>query len=214
MPSPYDTHPAPADRIRRIEALPDDGRAAAPAGPALALLRDTGRVLAELEAAVLAPEALALERTADWRELTHRALHALTTEGARPLREALAEAGLPASPASAAADLAVFLDAVDAGALWRIAGHLPASPEAARARGRAAREFLRPKLSSGLHDMTELALAERAAARWEPSWAQPARLLLPGGREVTDAVAAAVRPAVADVPDTAPLRELLRSSAV
>ncbi|GAA2925312.1 M48 family metallopeptidase [Streptomyces thioluteus] len=209
--SPYDTHPAPADRIRLIETLPDDSPAAAPAGPAL--LRDADRVLAELETAVLTPETLALERV-EWRELTHRTMHTLTTEGARPLREALAAAGLPASPASATADLAAFLDAVDAGSLWRIAGHLPASPEAARARGRAAREFLRPALYSGLRDVTELALAETAAARWELSWAESARLLLPGGRETAEAVAAAVRPAVGDVPDTAPLRELLRTSAV
>ncbi|MCC3776080.1 M48 family metallopeptidase [Streptomyces sp. UNOB3_S3] len=212
VPSRYDTHPSPADRIRLIEALPDDGRAAAPAGPALALLRDADRVLADLETAVLTPETLALER-ADWRELTHRAMRALTVEGARPLREALAEAGLAASPSSATADLAVFLDAVDAGSLWRIAGHLPKSPEAARARGRAAREFLRPALLSGLCDLTELALTETAAARWEPSWAEPARLLLPGGREATEAVATAVRPAVGDVPDTAPLRDLLRAAA-
>ncbi|MFI0909879.1 M48 family metalloprotease [Streptomyces abikoensis] len=211
VPSRYDTHPAPADRIRLVEALPDDGRANAPAGPALALLRDAEQVLAELEAAVLTPETLALER-ADWPELTHRTAHTLTVEEARPLREALAAAGLPVSPASPSADLAAFLDAVDAGGLWRIADHLPKSPEAARARGRAAREFLRPALYSGLCDLTELALAETAAARWELSWAEPARLLLPGGREAAEAVAAAVRPAVGDVPDTAPLRELLRSS--
>ncbi|WP_372410696.1 M48 family metalloprotease [Streptomyces luteireticuli] len=210
--SSYDTHPAPADRIRLIGTLPDDGPAAAPAGPALALLHDADRVLAELETAVLTPETLALERV-EWRELTHRTLHARAMEGARPLREALAAEG-PASPASATADLTAFLDAVDAGSLWRIAGHLPTSPEAARARGRAAREFLRPALHSGLYGLTELALTETAAARWELSWAEPARLLLPDGRETAEAVAAAVRPAVGDVPDTAPLRELLRSSAL
>ncbi|MFI1969060.1 M48 family metalloprotease [Streptomyces cinnamoneus] len=262
-PSPYDTHPPLADRCRLIEALPDDGREAAPARPALTLLRDVERVLADLEDAVLTPEALALERV-EWPELTHRTMYALTLEEARPVREALAAAGTvitadatagfpapvparptdavaptptaaPAPPAHAAdpagagtsapvpappapgpapaADLAAFLDAVDAGLLWQVAGHLPKSPEAARARGRAAREFLRPALYSGLCNLTELTLADTAAARWQPSWAEPARLLLPTGVRADEAVAAAVRQAVDDVPDTAPLRELLRTTA-
>ncbi|MEU5048160.1 M48 family metalloprotease [Streptomyces sp. NPDC021096] len=210
--SPYDTHPSPADRVRLIEALPDDGRAAAPARPALALLRDADRVLRELESAVLTPEALALER-ADWPELTHRSMHALTVEEARALREALtATPGAGAS--SATADLTAFLDAVDAGRLWQIADRLPKSPEAARATGRAAREFLRPALHCGLYNLTELALAETAGARWELSWSEPARLLLPTGAGTDEAVAAAVRPAVGDVPDTAPLRELLSTTTV
>ncbi|MBH1935512.1 M48 family metalloprotease [Streptomyces sp. AV19] len=210
--SPYDTHPSPADRIRLIEALPDDGRAAAPARPALALLRDADRVLRELESAVLTPEAQALER-ADWPELTHRTMHALALEEARPLRAALAAAPRAGTP-GATADLTAFLDAVDAGLLWQIADRLPKSPEAARATGRAAREFLRPRLHSGLYSLTELALAETAGARWTLSWSEPARLLLPTGAGTDEAVAAAVRPAVGDVPDTAPLRELLRTSTV
>ncbi|MEU7132032.1 M48 family metallopeptidase [Streptomyces sp. NPDC046261] len=205
--SPYDTHPSPADRIRLIEALPDDGRATAPARPALTLLREADRVLRELESAVLTPEALALERV-DWPELTHRTLHALTVEEARPLRAALVAASQAGTP-GATADLTAFLDAVDAGRLWQIADHLPKSPEAARATGRAAREFLRPSLYRGLYNLAELALAETAGARWELSWSEPARLLLPTGAGTDEAVAAAVRAAVGDVPDTAPLRELL-----
>ncbi|WP_116209578.1 M48 family metalloprotease [Streptomyces olivoreticuli] len=207
--SPYDSHPPVAERVRLIEALPDDGLAAAPARPALTLLRDAQRVLAQLEDVLLTSEALAMERV-DWPELTHRGMHALAVAAAEPLRTALATAGV--APGSASGDLIALLDRADAGQLWLTAGHLPKSPEAAQATGRAAREFLRPALESGTRRLAELALVEKAGAYWELSWSEQARLRLPGaayagGTEET--VAAAVRAAVADVPDTAPLRTLL-----
>ncbi|WP_030672578.1 M48 family metallopeptidase [Streptomyces rimosus] len=224
--SPYDSHPPVAERIRLIEAMPDDGRAADPARPALALLRETGRVLVELERVLLTPEALAMER-ADWPELIHRATHALAEAGAEALRTALVEAGgkmvrtLPsdardardsasgANAAGAARDLAALLDAIDAGRLWQVADHLPKSPEAARASGRAAREFLRPALECGTQSLAELALVEAAGARWALSWSTPPRLWLPEERDLTEPLAAAVRAALSDDPDTAPLRTLL-----
>ncbi|MFF4406767.1 M48 family metalloprotease [Streptomyces sp. NPDC001404] len=204
--SPYDSHPPVAERVRLIEELPDDGMAAEPARPALQLLRDPERVLVELEGAVLTPEALAMERVA-WPELTHRAAHALVQKAAQPLRSAISEVGLAAG--LAADDLNALLDAADAGRLWQIADHLPKSPEAAQATGRAAREFLRPSVEAGVTRLAELALVERAGAHWELSWSRPARLVLPGAGDVEDAMAAAVRSAVADVPDTLPLRTLL-----
>ncbi|MFC5719000.1 M48 family metallopeptidase [Streptomyces gamaensis] len=207
--SPYDSHPPMAERVRIVEALPDDGRATDCARPALALLYDVERVLAELEGTVLTPEALALER-ADWPELTHRAMHALTVSNAEPLRAALASAGL--ATGSAAGDLAALLDAADAGRLWQVADHLPKSPEAARASGRAAREFLRPALTAGLRELVELALVERSGAYWELSWSRWVALRLPGAgepQEVEEAATAAVRAAVADAPDTLLLRSLV-----
>lgn len=195
-----------AERVRLIEALPDDGPATSPTRPALALLRDAGRVLVEVEGTVLTPEALVMERT-DWPDLTHRAVHTLTEADAQPLRRAMAAFGI--TPGSAAEDLAALLDAVDAGRLWWVARHLPKSPEAARASGRAAREFLRPDLEEGVRNLAELALVEAAGARWEPSWVAGPRLRLPGERDVEDELAAAVRAAVADDPDTGPLRGLL-----
>ncbi|RSO08994.1 peptidase [Streptomyces sp. WAC 06783] len=219
--SPYDSHPPVAERIRLIEALPDDGRAADPARPALALLREPGRLLVELERVLLTPEALAMER-ADWPELIHRATHALAEADAEALRTALSEADakmvrtLPMdareprdSAAGAAWDLAALLDAIDAGRLWQVADHLPKSPEAARASGRAAREFLRPALECGTRSLAELALVEAAGARWTLSWSTPPRLRLPEERDLTEPLAAAVRAALADDPDTAPLRALL-----
>ncbi|MEN2416837.1 M48 family metallopeptidase [Streptomyces rimosus] len=219
--SPYDSHPPVAERVRLIEALPDDGRAADPARPALALLREPGRLLVELERVLLTPEALAMER-ADWPELIHRATHALAEADAEALRTALSEADakmvrtLPMdareprdSAAGAAWDLAALLDAIDAGRLWQVADHLPKSPEAARASGRAAREFLRPALECGTRSLAELALVEAAGARWTLSWSTPTRLRLPEERDLTEPLAAAVRAALADDPDTAPLRALL-----
>ncbi len=227
-PSPYDSHPPIAERVRLIEALSADGRTTASdtARPALALLQDPDRILAELEGVVLTPEALALER-ADWPELTHRAVHALTEAGAEPLRAALA--AVAGRAGGAAADLAALLEAADTGRLWQVADHLPKSPEAARATGRAAREFLRPALYAGVCRLTELALVETAGARWELSWSGPAPLRLPAGKareaeaagtgetaetaeEAEEAIADAVRRAVSDVPDTAPLRALLSTS--
>ncbi|WP_030371695.1 M48 family metallopeptidase [Streptomyces rimosus] len=219
--SPYDSHPPVAERIRLIEALPDDGRAADPARPALALLREPGRLLVELERVLLTPEALAMER-ADWPELIHRATHALAEADAEALRTALSEADakmvrtLPVdareprdSAAGAARDVAALLDAIDAGRLWQVADHLPKSPEAARASGRAAREFLRPALECGTRSLAELALVEAAGARWTLSWSTPPRLRPAEGRDLTEPLAAAVRAALADDPDTAPLRALL-----
>ncbi|WP_066930549.1 M48 family metalloprotease [Streptomyces sp. NBRC 110611] len=224
--SPYDSHPPVAERVRLIEALPDDGLAAPPSRPALALLCDAEQVLRELEAVVLTPEAQEMERV-DWPELTHRAMHTLAESAAEPLRTALASEGRPvgtpagmpagtppctpagASSAGASADLTALLDATDEGRLWLIADRLPKSPEAARASGRAAREFLRPALESGMDRLTELALVERAGARWALSWSERARLRLPGDEDVEEALTAAVRAASAAEPDTGPLRALL-----
>ncbi|MFG2180513.1 M48 family metalloprotease [Streptomyces abikoensis] len=222
-PSPYDTHPPVAVRVELIEALPDDGRALdsralGDARPALGLLRDRERVMADLEGAVLTPKARAMARV-DWHELIHRSVHARTEEAAEPLRTALGATGATgarATGADALADLSVLLDLADAGRLWEVADHLPKSPEAARAGGRAAREFARPALYAGLRELTELALAESAGARWELSWSGPPELRLPDGgptdvtaEPLAGIVADAVRPVVEDEPDTRRLRELI-----
>ncbi|MFI1255320.1 M48 family metalloprotease [Streptomyces netropsis] len=213
--SPYDSHPPVAERVRLIEAQPDDGRGTDPQRPALALLRDAERVLAQLEDVLLTPEALAVER-AEWPELAHRAMPARATAAAGSLRTALATAGIAAG--SASGDLAALLDSADAGRLWLVVGRLPKSSEAAQATSRAAREFLRPALEAGTYGLAELALVERAGAYWELSWSEQVRLRLPGAAysgdtqeapEVEEALTAAIRAATADTPDTTPLRTLL-----
>ncbi|MEU1814877.1 M48 family metalloprotease [Streptomyces roseifaciens] len=199
-PSPYDAHPPTAERIRLIEALPDDGRGAHPAGPALALLHDPGRVLAELEAATLTEEALHMRR-ADWPELVHLGIRARHEADAAPLRHALARV------TGGHTGLHALLDAADRGALWQIADGLPKSRTAEQAGGRAAREFLRPALLDALSGLVLLELADARMAWWEMSWAESARLRLPDGYDTW--LQPALEALVADVPDTAPLRRLL-----
>ncbi|WP_308013127.1 M48 family metalloprotease [Streptomyces griseocarneus] len=199
--SPYDAHPPTAERIRLIEELPDDGRGhLEPSGPAMALLREAGRVLGELEDVTLTAEALAMRRV-DWPELLHLGLRAGCDADAEPLREAMRQA------LGGDAGLRTLLDAADAGALWRVADALPKSEEAGRASGRAAREFARPGLRYGLSRLVILELVDAGLARWEMSWSDGTRLDL--SDDYGDRLSQALEAAVADTPDTRPLRELL-----
>ncbi|MFE7456331.1 M48 family metallopeptidase [Streptomyces sp. NPDC057554] len=264
--SPYDSHPPIAERVARIEALPDDGRASDPARPSLSLLADTERTLATVEEAVLTPAALGLRRL-DWPELVHAAMSVHTEEsaqrfgalmlGAEGGGDASAEggagtpveggAGAPAeggdgaprpgvddgagrpghgaengtpehgghgTPRSelegsggGAGPLGAVLDAIDAGALWRMAERLPRSEVAAAATGRAAREFARPQLRAGLSQLVSAEYLRQGRARWQLSWTESAALELPYGH--ADELPDALEAAVADRPDTEPLRALL-----
>jgi Zn-dependent protease with chaperone function len=202
--SPYDSHPPIAERIARIEQLPDDGRAQTGARPALALLTDPARAFAELESAALTPEARQLRRAADWPQLVNESMLWHAGEDAEPLRRAVTEVrGGDGSPAS-------FLDAVDAGHLWQVADRLPKSEEAQAATGRAAREFARPQLRARLSRMVVVELVRLGRAHWELSWTDSATLRLPDGYE--EGLKQALDAAVADVPDTAELRRLLTPS--
>ncbi|MFE2290228.1 M48 family metallopeptidase [Streptomyces sp. NPDC059452] len=198
--SPYDSHPPIAERVARIEALPDDGRASDPVRPALALLADAGRALAAVEEAVLTPAALGLRRL-DWPELVHAAMSAHTEESAQRFGALVREAE------GGDGTLRALLDAIDAGALWRIAERLPRSEEAAAATGRAAREFARPLLRAGLSQLVSAEYLGQGRARWELSWTDSAELELLD--TPADGLTAALEAAVADRPDTAPLRALL-----
>ncbi|MFI8350323.1 M48 family metalloprotease [Streptomyces sp. NPDC085596] len=206
--SRYDSHPPMAERVRRIEALPADGRGPEGAGPALALLTDPERTLTALEEASLTAEALGFRRTADWPELLNVAMAEGITSAQTPLHRALtAYNGRPAT-------LPDLLDAMDEGRLWRVAERLPLSEEAAAATGRAFRQFVRPALGDSLRTMVLAEFSARSLLSWEFSWSRPAAVRLPGaatgaGASPEDAFEAAVDAALADVPDTAPLRALL-----
>ncbi|MEU6499430.1 M48 family metallopeptidase [Streptomyces californicus] len=235
--SPYDSHPPIAERVARIEALPDDGRASDPVRPSLSLLADADRSFAAVEETVLTPAALGLRRL-DWPELVHAAMSVQTERSAQRFGAlALGTAGgedtsprgtdggggtpghgadadrtsrpeaAPEGDGAGAATLGALLDAIDAGALWRIAERLPRSAEAAAAHGRAAREFARPQLHAGLSQLVSAEYLRQGRARWQLSWAESAALELPYGH--VDELPAALEAAVADRPDTGPLRALL-----
>ncbi|GLV80605.1 Zn-dependent protease [Streptomyces lavendulae subsp. lavendulae] len=200
--SPYDSHPALAERVARIEALPDDGRSGQAARPALELLSAPGEALAALEQAVLTPQALALERV-DWDDLVHASMTHYVGQGAQDVREALTAEG-------AGPELATLLDAVDAdpAVRWRITDRFPKSEQAGAATGRAAREFARPVLRRALSQLVTADLTARGAARWQLSWSESATLSYPS-EGFEERLGLALDAAVADLPDTEPLRKLV-----
>ncbi|MFE5486588.1 M48 family metallopeptidase [Streptomyces sp. NPDC056527] len=208
--SPYDSHPPMAERVALLEALPDDGRGAAPSRPSLSLLASPERSLAAVEDVSLTAAALRMRRVA-WADLVHEAMSAHSVREAEPVRRATAEvAGTVAEGAGPRAALNALLDAIDAGKAWAISDLLPRSEQAGAATGRAAREFARPVLRRGLSRLVTDALIEDGRARWQLSWAAEASLRLPPG--YADELPAALDAAVTDRPDTGPLRMLLHTS--
>ncbi|MEU7559249.1 M48 family metalloprotease [Streptomyces eurythermus] len=206
---PYDSHPPIADRVRRIEALPADGRTDEARGSALTLLTDPERTLGALEDAVLLDELLACPRAAGWEELLNASMAAGLSATTTPLHRALtAYTGRPAT-------LSALLDVIDDGRLWRLAERLPLSEQAAAAKGRAFREFVRPALLGSLRTMVLAEFSACSLLTWEFSWTSPATVRLPGwetgARDDSPEAGldAALEAAVADHPDTTRLRALL-----
>ncbi|MDX2601138.1 M48 family metalloprotease [Streptomyces caniscabiei] len=204
--SPYDSHPPIADRVERIEALPADGRTDEARGAALGLLADPDRTLAALEDAVLTEDVLRFRRTGDWQELLDGSMVANFASLDTPLHRALA------MYTKEHPTLTALLKVIDDGQLWQLARRLPLSDQAAEAKGRAFREFVRPALADALQGMVLAELSVHSRLSWEFSWSEPAAARLapaPDGTE-TD-LGAAIEAAVADHPDTRPLRLLLPS---
>ncbi|MDX3456884.1 M48 family metallopeptidase [Streptomyces sp. ME02-8801-2C] len=210
--SPYDSHPPVADRVRRVELLPGDDRADEAHGAAIALLTDEEGTLTVLEDAVLPHEVRQLRRTADWHELLDGAMAANLAALNTPLHRAMVlyTKHYPTLP--------TLLALIDDGQLWQLARRLPLSDEAVAAKGRAFREFVRPTLHNSLHSMVMAEFSSRSRMSWTFSWEQPAKArLLPdpdstpqdGAPGLDAAIGAAVDRALADAPDTAPLRALL-----
>lgn len=228
-PHQYDSHPPLAERIALIEKLPADDRPDQPDDEptGLTLLRDSDRVFAELEARTLSREA-ALLRRMSWDDLAMaRALD--DAEGwSRPLRVAVARA-LRSSEQRAGAGgtltvrrdatagevgddllpgLEEILDAFDRGLLWmEVADRMPKPHQATRLIGPSARNFIRPRIFDGIAGLLHLRLAESGHAEPDIAWSGQPGLTLPTSWEkgMDDAIDAAV----ADTPDTAPLRALL-----
>ncbi|MFJ3822617.1 M48 family metalloprotease [Streptomyces nodosus] len=205
--SPYDSHPPIAERVRRIEALPADGRDDEAKGSALALLTDPEQILAALEDAVLTDEVRAFRRTDGWEELLDASMAETLTALDTPLHRALA------FYTKDRPSLDSLLTVIDDGQLWRMAQRLPLSDEAASAKGRAFREFVRPVLHDALRTMVLAEFSAHSLLRWEFSWERAATVRLPGPGEDTEAAGealeAALDAALTDHPDTGPLRALL-----
>jgi hypothetical protein len=220
-PHAYDSHPPMAERIARIEELPEDGRADASAHEptALALLRDADQVFAELEVCALPPEVARLRRLS-WDDLVMVRALADADGWSKPLRVAVAralrsEAGGRAGGEIVAdaelPDLAEVLDAIDRGLLWtEVAGRMPVPDQASRLTGESARNFVRPRVFDGLAGMVHLHLVRAGRAAPDIAWSGVPGIALPAAWEagMDDALDAAV----SDTPDTAPLRTLLAST--
>ncbi|AZP15345.1 peptidase [Streptomyces aquilus] len=223
-PHPYDSHPPLAERIALIEGLPADDRPEqSPADPtdepaSLTLLRNADRVFAELETRTSAPEA-ALLRRMSWDDLTMARAVADAEEWSGPLRLAVARTlrseadAVRETTSGETADgllpgLEEILDAFDRGLLWmEIADRMPKPYQAARLTGQSARNFIRPRIFDGIAGLIHLRLAESGDAVPDIAWSGQPGLILPESWEkgMDDAIDAAV----ADTPDTAPLRTLL-----
>lgn len=204
---PYDSHPPVHERIDALAALADQPERRAPAGPeqpAVVLLHDAPRFCAAVAEEALPREA-AGKRRVSWAELTHETGRAaLARQSAALLETATAVVGAPVRT------LGVLLDAIDAGWLDLIADALPKSEQAARATGRAAREFARTALQRAAWPLVCSALVEAGAARWSLTWARALHLeYAPGLEEAAEAALAAL---VGDPPDTRPLRALLTAA--
>ncbi|MFE9447111.1 M48 family metalloprotease [Streptomyces sp. NPDC006739] len=208
--SPYDPHPPVAERVRRVDALPPDGRAEEPGGAASAVLADPGRTLAALEDAVLSEELLAFRRAGAWQDLLDDSMAKGLAGLDTPLHRALG------SYTRQAPTLPALLRLIEDGRLWRLARRLPLPEEAAPARGHAFRESVRPVLRESLQSMVLAEFSACSLLCWEFSWSRPAVVRLPGwtseggpdgGPEAR--LDAAVTAALADTPDTGPLRALL-----
>ncbi|MBK3626338.1 M48 family metalloprotease [Streptomyces sp. MBT49] len=226
-PHPYDSHPSTAERVALIEKLPADGRSdgSAVEPTALTLLRDRDRVFTELEARTLPPEA-ALLRRMSWDDLVMARALADAEGWARPLRVAVARAlrsteqgtdnaatkRCDAAPQATTSDklpgLEEVLDAFDDGLLWMAtADRLPKPHQASQLLGASARNFVRPRIFDALAGMVHVHLAESGLALADIAWAGQPGLVLPETWEKD--MDRALDAAVADTPDTAPLRALL-----
>lgn len=220
-PHEYDTHPPTAERIARIAELPADDHpdVAVDEPAALTLLRAPDQVFAALEAGALAQGEAGLRRMS-WDDLVLARAVADADGWSRPLRVAVgralrssAQSGDGTVTSRPAADdrlpgLPEVLDAFDRGLLWTaVADRMPKPDQAARLTGASARNFVRPRVFDGLAGMVHLHLVEAGVAGPDIAWSGQPGLTLP--EEFEKGLDDALDAAVADTPDTAPLRALL-----
>lgn len=220
-PHPYDSHPPIAERVALVEQLADPASAADRHGgdedgtatvvPALTLLRHADDAFTALETRALPAEMAGWPRSS-WDELARSRAVADAEEWAEPLRTAVTRTLRSTSPQAAEPveepGLEEVLAAIDRGLLWEeIAVRMPRPHLAGRLTGASYRNFIRPKVFDGLASLVVLHMAGLGRATPDIAWsALPGVALPPAWESGTDA---AVEAAVADEPDTAPLRSLL-----
>lgn len=204
--SPYDSHPPMSERIAAVEAMPADAadtRLDESSAPATGLIRDLAGTGART---VLALPGVAALRQLPWRDLASGVGTAeLAAEATPVLRAARAVLRRPA-------DLAMLLDAVDAGQWAEIVDCMPRPgygghmllDDSLRARARA-------DAADGLYSLALAALVEDGRARWELDWERGRHLQFDEGVQAAldRAVDAAVSPEDGAGPDTTGLRDLL-----
>ncbi|RSN12685.1 hypothetical protein DMB42_10865 [Nonomuraea sp. WAC 01424] len=168
--SPYDSHPALADRLAAIERLPEPEQVPDPRS-ALTLLRDPDVAAEAVERSMWTPEALAGLRPVPWDELVAQGVYA--GRNADALHD-LAVAGQRVMGATRP-----YLDA----AFESIArGRQAELEEQLRGLGWKPSETL---LAGVLGQALEAVLIRLGEARWTLSWSGPARLLYEDGEEVS-----------------------------
>ncbi|MFF7213613.1 M48 family metalloprotease [Streptomyces sp. NPDC008238] len=208
--SPYDSHPPMRERVAAVEALPADA-AGAPAGTAApgpspaatGLVRDLAATGART---VLALPGAAGLRQLPWRELAAAAGAAeLGTETTPVLRAARAVLRRPA-------DLAMLLDAIDAGRWAEVVDCMPRPGHGGHMLlDDSLRARVRADAADGLYSLALTALVEDGRARWELDWERGRHLEFDVGvhAALDRAVDAAVAPGEGAGPDTKGLRDLL-----
>jgi Zn-dependent protease with chaperone function len=209
IPARFDSHPAIADRVLALRALPDDGRTQnASESRAIDLLDDARTLLG----AVADREKHRLDKQpADWDTLADAVARANARKAAGPLADAMRLLGRN-TPV-----LSDVFDCVEAGQMETLL-HRLLTPTQARyaSSGSIALEVGTRALASALPAWITLELAEAGLVRWKHSWSNVAIRDLEGAPEGLDEAVAALlnaEPSQA-APAAATLRKILSSAGV
>jgi Zn-dependent protease with chaperone function len=191
--SPYDTHPPMATRIATLEAMPPVPSRVQSTRPAKEILVSPTETLDTAMETLLTGKALSKGRL-EWPELIDLGCRATAADNSRAFLSRASRV------IRGDATLGTVLDALDTGRLNALAEPVDEDDD----------EYVEPAQDSvrtQLSTVVELALAEAGVAHWELSWSGPAEFV--ADEPYRARLAVAIENAVADEPDTAPLRALL-----
>lgn len=198
--SPYDGHPPMSERVAAVEGMRVAPVAEGLAGQATDLLNDPVTTLDTALIRALPSTAHGMRRV-DWAAIAVVFGRLFGLAMARPLL------GKAAELTRKAPTLGTLLTVFDSG---RIAG-LSDEPREYRIGPSGQREMARPDaLRDGLAAAVTMALDEVGAGWWEPDWPHRARFV----PTLCPNLVALIDAALADQPDTAPLRAALTTAGV